>query len=76
MIDVKKVADAADMIIQGYAFTKAGNFVRVLNLHAPERAAVIDEDLEMVETTMEDIEVSIVTEYLRKNRQYMEVVSA
>jgi len=49
---------------------KAGNFVRVLNLHAPERAAVIDENLEMVETTMEDIEISIVTEYLRKNRKY------
>lgn len=32
MINVEAVADKADMIVDGYAFTKAGNAVRVLTL--------------------------------------------
>lgn len=30
MVDIKKVADAADMIINGYAYTKDGQYVWVL----------------------------------------------
>lgn len=72
MIDIREVADAADVIINGYAFTKCELGFRVLNLNAPEKAVVFSSNEEVMETTMDDIEISIVSDYLKKNRQYME----
>ena len=38
MVDVKQVADAADMIVNGYAFTRCTEGFRVLNLnHAGQK---------------------------------------
>ena len=72
MIDVKKIADNADMIVNGYAFTKDNELIRVLNLEHPTKASVLNITGEMIETTMDDIEVEIVTDiYLRnKNNLY------
>ena len=36
--NVKDVADKADMIINGYAFTKNGEYIRILNLDNINRA--------------------------------------
>ena len=72
MVDVKQVADAADMIVNGYAFTKSEEGYRVLNLNNPEHALVLSEDGEAVETTMDDIEIEIVKDYYKKNKKYME----
>ena len=71
-LDIKDVADKADMIINGYAFTKDNDYIRVLNLNHTNRAAVIYKD-EIVETSMDDIEEQIVSDYYKKNRKYMEV---
>ncbi len=71
-LDIKDVADKADMIINGYAFTKDNDYIRVLNLNHTNRAAVIYKD-EIVETNMDDIEEQIVLDYYKKNRKYMEV---
>lgn len=37
MIDKRKVADEADMIVNGYAFTKCVEGYRVLNLNRPDK---------------------------------------
>lgn len=72
MLDIKKVADAADMIIAGYAFTRDDdNYIHVLNLNKPQCAAVIYND-EIVSTNMDDIEMVIVKNYYEKNKEYME----
>ena len=71
-LDIKDVADKADMIINGYAFTKDNDYIRVLNLNHTNRAAVIYKD-EIVETNMDDIEEQIVLDYYKKIRKYMEV---
>lgn len=71
-LDIKDVANKADMIINGYAFTKDNDYIRVLNLNHTNRAAVIYKD-EIVETNMDDIEEQIVSDYYKKNRKYMEV---
>ncbi len=73
MIDVKKIADKADVIINGYAFTKNTDFVKVLNLNEPDKAAVIDKNSEVIETSMSDIEIDIVMDYFRKNKRFLEV---
>ena len=43
MCNIKEVADAAEVIVNGYAYTKDGNNVRVLNLNNPEKAAYLSE---------------------------------
>lgn len=40
-LDIIKIADNADMIINGYAFTNENGWIRVLNLNLPNHAAVI-----------------------------------
>lgn len=72
MPDIKKVADEADMIINGYAFTKCEEGFRVLNLNRPDRAIVISPEGETLETSMDDIEIQIVKDYYRNNKKFME----
>ena len=43
-LDIKNIADRADMIINGYAFTKDEEYIRVLNLNYLNHAAVIYKD--------------------------------
>ena len=40
-LDIKDATDKADMIINGYAFTKDYDYIRVLNLNHTNRVAVI-----------------------------------
>ena len=72
MTDVKKVADEADMIINGYAFTQNEEGWRVLNLNRPDKAAVFSKNDEVLETSMDDIEIQIEKSYLEKNRKFLE----
>ena len=69
---VREIADRADMIVNGYSFTRDGESVRVLNLNNPEKATVMRLDGEALETSMDDIEIRIVQEYLAKNRCFLE----
>ena len=72
MIDYRAIAKDANMIINGYAFTKNGENIRVLNLNNPEMAIVFDKDIEVLETSMSDIEIQIVKTYLSDNIEFME----
>ena len=76
MEKLKEIADRADMIVSGYAFTKDGTQIRVLNLNNPEKALVISEDGKVLETTMDDIEIRIVLDYWDINREFMEDINA
>ena len=72
MIDIKIIADEADMIVNGYAFKRCKEGYRVLNLNRPDRATVLSLDGKVLETSMDDIEIRIVINYLEKNRKFME----
>ena len=72
MIDIKIIADEADMIVNGYAFKRCKEGYRVLNLNQPDRATVLSLDGKVLETSMDDIEIRIVINYLEKNRKFME----
>ena len=72
MINVKEIADNADMIVNGYAFTKENELIKVLNLDFPTKASVLNNAGEMIETTMDDIEVEIVTDIYLRNKKYLE----
>ena len=51
------------MIVNGYAFTQNNENYRVLNLNKPEHALVIDSNGNVLETSMDDIEIQIVKDY-------------
>lgn len=72
MSEIEKVAQRADFIVNGYSFICEDEKVRVLNLNDTERAAVLDRDGEVLETSMDDIEISIVRAYWEKNKQFAE----
>lgn len=72
MLNISEIADEADLIVNGYAFKKCEEGFRVLNLHRLDRAVVFSHKGEMLETSMDDIELSIVSDYLVQNRKYME----
>ena len=70
-LDIKEIADKADMIVNGYAFTRDGEYIRVLNLDYLNHAAVILND-RVVETNMDDIETQIALDYYEKIKRFME----
>jgi len=72
MPDIKTIADKADIIINGYAFTRMDGRIHVLNLNSPDKAVVFSVDGDVLETTMDDIELSIASRYLQQNQKYME----
>lgn len=72
MDDLKQIADEAEVIIDGYAFSRYMGGYRVLNLNAPDKAAVFSADGSVLETTMNDIELHIATKYLNAGLKYME----
>lgn len=76
MRDIVQIAKDADLIVNGYAFTLQQGLVRVLNLDAPDSAVVMTRDGEVLETTMDDIEVQIVRDYLRRDLKYLEAAHA
>ena len=67
-----KVANNAEMIVNGYAFTKKDEGYSVLNLANPDKAMVISNDGKMLETNMEPIEQVLVLSYYEKNRVLLE----
>lgn len=67
-----RIADAADVIVNGYAFQRKEQGIAVLNLNRPDRAVLMTEAGEVLETSMDDIELAIVREYLLRNLKHME----
>lgn len=72
MTDIMHVADNANMIINGYAFTQENDRIRILNLNNPTKAVSMKKDGLVLETSMDDIEIQIVKDYLEKNLDFME----
>ncbi len=42
MPDIKTIADMADVIVNGYAFTRKNDSIHVLNLNSPLKAVVFN----------------------------------
>ena len=60
--ELQKIADNAKIIVNGYAFSKRDDgFISILNLEHPDCAIVINQELEIIETNMDEIEQEITT---------------
>ena len=69
---LREIADKADMIIRGYAFTREDEWIRVFNLNDRESSMVMLPDGTMLETNMDEIEQALVMDIWEKNAKYME----
>ncbi|WP_296324958.1 hypothetical protein [Treponema sp. UBA3813] len=72
MLDVKKISDEADMIVCGFAYKKNEQGIKIFDLNNCEGVAVISDDGTLIETNMDDIELSIAKKHLAINAKYME----
>ena len=73
MFDVQKIADEADVIIDGYAMIrKEDGRTAVVNLNHEGHAAMILPSGEVEETSMDDIELAIAVDYYNSAKTYME----
>lgn len=74
--ELMAVADAADMIVRGYAFTRNGDTISILNLNRPMCAMVINQQGKMLETSMTPVEQAIVFKIWELNSEFMEAENA
>lgn len=75
--EIAKVCANADMIVCGYSFTRTKDSnIRVLQLAKPNHALLLSEKDEVLETSMDDVQLNIVLGYWQKNKKYMEVTYA
>ena len=72
MINIQTVADNADMIINGYAFTRDNENIRILNLNNDKKSLYLSKKGKVINTSMDDIEIDIVKYYYNKNSSLME----
>ncbi len=71
-VEKENIASNANMIVNGYAFTRMedGN-IRVVSLHGASHACVIRPNGEMLESNMDDIELAYVIKKWQADRKYM-----
>lgn len=65
---LNEIAEKADMIIRGYAFTKEGDFVRIFNLNDGKSSMMINLKGKMLASSMDEIEQALVLDIWEKIR--------
>lgn len=73
MFDVIEFADKADIIVNGFAVELYNDGFRVANLNTGRGMAVFAPDGTLIETNMDDIELSIARKVLSNAMAYAEV---
>jgi len=71
--EIQTIQANADMIVSRYAFRKReDSTIQVIQLEAPFHALVLSPEGQVLETTMDDIELDIVNSYWLRNKKHME----
>lgn len=66
-LDICEIAEKAQMIVDGYAFTEdEDGFIRILNLNHSDRAMVVNREGDILETNMDPLEQKIVSEICKR----------
>ena len=71
MFDVHEAADRAEVIIEGYAVDRIENGIRVSNLNNGHGVSVFTISGELIESNMDDIELTIAGVMRSRAMQYM-----
>ena len=71
MLDISKIADEADVIISGFAVKEKEDGFYVYNLNNAEGVAFFTKDGTLVETNMDDIELTMAQKTLTESKKYI-----
>ena len=69
-LNIKEIADKADLIVNGYAYTRDRDYIRIINLNSLNHNAFIYND-KIVETNMDEIETQIVLDYYIQDKEFI-----
>lgn len=72
-MSVQEVADRADIIVAGYAYTRQDGYIEVVDLNDLSKKAIIQND-DIVASLMPDIEDDLILRYYRRNKKFMDDV--
>ena len=64
------IKEIADLIVNGYAYTRDKDYIRIINLNSLNHTAVIYND-KIVETNMDEIETQIVLDYYIQDKDFI-----
>lgn len=71
--EIVNAGSNADMIVCGYALKRTDDLnISVLQLQEPNHALILSPNDEILETSMDDVELDIVRDYWTKNKKHME----
>ena len=70
-VQAKEIADAAIVIVNGYAMSRDGSNISIVNLNSGH-VTICSEDEKILETSMDDIEATIALDRFRANRQFID----
>lgn len=65
-----RIAEAADLVLNGYAVTRDGENFRVVNLNTGKAAYVMSYGA-LSETNMDEVEAEIARRIVNENRRYI-----
>ena len=68
---LKELADRADLIVRGYAFSREGDLVRAFNLNDGFSAMILSPDGTMLETNMDEIQQALVLSIWKRDARFM-----
>ena len=71
MTDLNRIAETAEMIVNGYACSRIPAGIRIVNTERAT-ACVIGVDGSVIETNMDDIELEIAEDCYRRNKRFLE----
>ena len=66
----KSIADAADMIVDGYAVLKHELGYKIVNLNSGN-VVIVSPEFKMLESNMDDIKETIAIGYLKDNLEFL-----
>ena len=73
MLDARlqELADRADLIVRGYAFSREGDLVRAFNLNDGFSAMILSPDGTMLETNMDELQQALVLRIWERDARFM-----
>ncbi|MBQ0064120.1 MAG: toxin-antitoxin system, toxin component [Prevotella sp.] len=69
--DLKNIIDKACFIVGGYVFSRKENNIEIVSIASPNHVLLMSLNGGVLESSMDDIELTIVQEYWIKNKKYL-----
>lgn len=69
--ELNRIISRAAFIVDGYAFSKKENNVEIVALDTPNHVLIMSLNGGIIESSMDDIELTVVQDFWQKNKKYI-----